>query len=399
MPVVTAAMTPDTPIALAGMNAMYALSSDIATLSCASSIRLRNSPTSHPTASPIAMPPIAPPTNRRPASASEKLPPMTTATATRYATSAVASLKRPSPSMLLSSRRGTPSRRITTAAASGSVGDTIAPSANAADHGIPSMSACATTATAAIVMSTRPTELSVRARKFARMSPKLEKNAAPYRSGGRKTTSTTSGSRCSSGTPGTRPNSAPPITSTIGYGTSSRCASAVRPTTATRRPTIRSSVPCNVWLATRQQRHALDVRGLREHVDRAHLPQRVAGVRHLARVRRQRGGIARDVDHLLGLRLDDASHDLLRQAGPRRVDHDHVGLPSLFHERAHRRAHVAREETRVVDAVQARVLDRVGDRGLDHLDAPHLARAPGDRDRDRPDAAEEVEDALAPGEA
>jgi hypothetical protein len=102
------------------------------------------------------------------------------------------------------------------APASGSVGDTIAPSANAAAHGISGIRACATTATAIIVISTNPTALSVVPRRLARMSPRLAKNAAPYRRGGRKSTRTTSGSRLTSGMPGMNPNAAPPMTSTMG---------------------------------------------------------------------------------------------------------------------------------------------------------------------------------------
>jgi len=46
-----------------------------------------------------------------------------------------------------------------------------------------------------------------------------------------------------------------------------------------------------------EQRDALDVRRLREHVDRADADEAVAGLDHLRRVRRQRGRIAGDVDH------------------------------------------------------------------------------------------------------
>jgi hypothetical protein len=63
-------------------------------------------------------------------------------------------------------------------AASGSVGDTIAPSANAAAQGMP-IRAWATTATAVIVASTSPTETSAIVRRFCLMSPRLAKNAAP----------------------------------------------------------------------------------------------------------------------------------------------------------------------------------------------------------------------------
>jgi hypothetical protein len=135
--------------------------------------------TIHPTASPIATPPAASTTNFRAAWGSEKLPATTAATATRYATSAVASLKRPSPSMALTIRRGASRRRMIVAAASGSVGDTIAPRTNAASHGRPGTSVCAAQATAHMVTSTSPTVLSVRARTLARRSPKFAKIDAP----------------------------------------------------------------------------------------------------------------------------------------------------------------------------------------------------------------------------
>ena len=103
---------------------------------------------------------------------------MTTAvTATRNATSAVASLNSPSPSAALTSGRGTLWLRMIRPAASGSVGEITAPSANAAAHGSPT-SAWATTATAPIVTSTSPTETIVIPRRLARMSPRFAKNAA-----------------------------------------------------------------------------------------------------------------------------------------------------------------------------------------------------------------------------
>ena len=52
-------------------------------LTWASVVRARISAITQPTASPIAMPPAAPSTNFRPASASEKLPLTTAATAIR----------------------------------------------------------------------------------------------------------------------------------------------------------------------------------------------------------------------------------------------------------------------------------------------------------------------------
>ena len=101
-------------------------------------------------------------------------------------------------------------------AASGSVGDTIAPSANAAAHGSPAIAACATTATSTVVTSTSPTALRVIARMSARRSRSEEKYAALNSSGGRKIRSTSSGSSSISGTPGANPTRLPPSTSMIG---------------------------------------------------------------------------------------------------------------------------------------------------------------------------------------
>ena len=65
------------------------------------------------------------------------------------------------------------------AAASGSVGETIAPRTKAASQGRPGMSACAAQATAHIVASTSPTVLSVSARSLARRALKFAKIDSP----------------------------------------------------------------------------------------------------------------------------------------------------------------------------------------------------------------------------
>ena len=79
--------------------------------------------------------------------------------------------------------------------------------------------------------------------------------------------------------------------------------------------------------------------------------QRVAGLDELRGVRRERRRVAGDVDDPLRRGLDDAAHDLLRQAGARRVDDDDVGAAGLLDELAQREAHVAGEEARVGDLV------------------------------------------------
>ena len=109
-------------------------------------------------------------------------------------TSAVPSLIRLSPSRMVIVRRGTLRRRAIVPAASGSVGATIAPSANAAAHGRSSIRACATTATVTAVAITSPIASSEIVRRSNLRSRRLAKKADEYSSGGRKTTSTRSGS-------------------------------------------------------------------------------------------------------------------------------------------------------------------------------------------------------------
>ncbi len=83
-----------------------------------------------------------------------------------------------SPSTIVMTRRGAPTRRAIAVAATGSVGETIAPSTNAAAHDIPGITAWATTATTSIVASTNPTASRPIGRRFARRSRRLVKKAA-----------------------------------------------------------------------------------------------------------------------------------------------------------------------------------------------------------------------------
>ena len=150
-------------------------------------------------------------------------------------TSAEASLIRLSPSRMLIDATGDAEPAGDRGGGDGSVGATIAPSAKHAAHGSPFTRVWATTATAPAVATTRPVESSVMLRASARRSRRLAKNAPEYSSGGRKTTSTSSGASSMSGIPGTKPSTSPPSTSRIGYGTPIRLASALSTTTATSR--------------------------------------------------------------------------------------------------------------------------------------------------------------------
>ena len=92
---------------------------------------------------------------------------------------AVASLISDSPSTTTTTRRGSPSREAIAVAATGSVGETIAPSTNAAAHDMPGTTAWTTTATATQVTSTRPTESAEIGPTLRRRSRSEAKNAAP----------------------------------------------------------------------------------------------------------------------------------------------------------------------------------------------------------------------------
>jgi hypothetical protein len=91
---------------------------------------------------------------------------------------AVASLISDSPSTTTTTRRGTPSRPAIAVAATGSVGETIAPRMKAASHEKAGIAVCTHTATAPHVASTRPTESREIGCTFCRRSRSEAKNAA-----------------------------------------------------------------------------------------------------------------------------------------------------------------------------------------------------------------------------
>ena len=142
--------------------------------------------------------------------------------------------------------------------------------------------------------------------------------------------------------------------------------------------------------AALEQRHALDVRRLREHVHRPDRGQPPARLDELGRVRGERRGVARHVDDARGGRFDQAAHDLRREARAGRVDDEHVGPAGATSQLAQREPGVAGEEVRVGYLVAARVGDRVGDRLRDDLQPPQLAGPPRERQSDRADPAVEV---------
>ena len=124
-----------------------------------------------------------------------------------------------------------------------------------------------------------------------------------------------------------------------------------------------------------QQRDALDVRRLREHVDRLHAAQPISRLDHLGGVRRQRRRVAGDVDDPRRLALEQPADDLRREPGARRVDDDDVGPAGLLDQRPDPEPRVGRDEAGVRDPVARGVVLGVGDRLGDALEPPDLAGA------------------------
>src|SRR5690242_16352801 len=123
--------------------------------------------TTAPASSPTATPPTDTATNCQAAVGSENAPVTAAATAKRYATSAIASFTRLSPSRIVTNRRGTRSLFSTLVAAIASGGETIAPSTNASGQFIPGINIRATVATTTVVNSVRPTDSSPIGRRLA----------------------------------------------------------------------------------------------------------------------------------------------------------------------------------------------------------------------------------------
>ncbi len=191
------------------------MSSETVTSTSVTVRRRRSHPASQATTTPVRTPPSEIQTNSAIAPPAESPPAAKPAMASLYAASAVPSLTSASPSMIVATRSGTPRRRITEVAATGSVGPTTAPSTNAAAQDMPATS-WATTATATIVATTSPTARSVISPATRRSAWVEARYASEYSSGGRKRKKTTSGSSCGAARPGTNPSTRPPSTRTIG---------------------------------------------------------------------------------------------------------------------------------------------------------------------------------------
>ena len=165
-PATTTATTPDAWISSAAMYAANGTTNDIPVSKIGSVTRLRSRATSMKRAIPTATPPTAATTKSTPTSRAV-MPTPAAAIAVRSATSAVASLSSDSPSRMVTIRRGSPIRRPMVVAATASGGATTAPIASAAGQPTPGSSSCTSQPIPSVVKTTRPTERSRIARRWA----------------------------------------------------------------------------------------------------------------------------------------------------------------------------------------------------------------------------------------
>ena len=178
--------------------------------------------------------------------AGENLPLTAAVTAAAYSTSAVPSLNRASPSRIVTSRRGRPSRRAMLVAAAASVGPTAVPSTNAMGQDRwPSQ--CATAATLSAVTITSRTASTPIIGASRENAVGEEVTAASKTSSGSSPSRTSSGFSDTSGTNGRKPMTRPATTSVTGAGMPARRSTVTAPsvTVATAR-TISSWAECMV---------------------------------------------------------------------------------------------------------------------------------------------------------
>ena len=144
---------------------------------------------------------------------------------------------------------GQPEPRATAVAATGSGGDTMAPSTHATDHGRPA--ACATTATTATVARVSPTASTNTAPACSRNSVTVVRCVAAKSSGGRTTGRMSAGSKDSGLAGVTSARASPKIVSSTGCGTRTRSATGV--STMTPSMMTRASTSASTVRTSRQQ--------------------------------------------------------------------------------------------------------------------------------------------------
>ena len=155
-PATTTLTTPEECSFSETMNVAKGTTNEIAVSSTGSVTCLRTFATRRNATKPISAPPTEATKKSAPTRQIATLP-APAAIAVRRATSAVASLKRDSPSRMVTIRRGSPIRRPIEVAATASGGATTAPIANAAHQSMPGSNACTSQPTPRVVKTTRPT--------------------------------------------------------------------------------------------------------------------------------------------------------------------------------------------------------------------------------------------------
>ena len=151
---------------------------------------------------------------------------------------------------------------------------------------------------------------------------------------------------------------------------------------------------------TPEQRDALDVRRVREHVDRGAANELVAVlVAQHREIGRERRRVAGDVDDPRRRREPPVRRSAL-PASPARGGSTTTtsGAPARSASSSSDCPTLPAKNRAFVDAVRLRVLDRARDGLLGDLDAPHRRGVRGEREADRPGAAVEVVDRLGAGE-
>src|SRR5580704_7306512 len=147
---------------------------------------------------------------------------------------------------MVTTRVGAPSLDITAVADTASVGATAAANASAGAQPSPGRTSRVTQATPTIVTAVVPTARAVIGTAFSLVSLGAVRKAALYTSGGRNSTSTTSGDRAMFGTCGIRLASTPSTTNTTASGTSSRVATAGPMITTTAMATVSVKSSCSL---------------------------------------------------------------------------------------------------------------------------------------------------------
>ena len=150
-----------------------------------------------------------------------------------------------------------------------------------------------------------------------------------------------------------------------------------------------------------EQRHALDVRRLREHVDRLHAAQRIAGLDELRGVRGQRRRVAGDVDDPRRLALEQRG-GRSSSRGPARGGSTTTtsGRPASLEQRRDPEPRVGGDEAGVRRSRSASALCSASAIASGTPSRPQTSPARArEREADRADPAVEVEDALAAARA